>query len=90
MAERAGFEPAVRVIPVRRFSKPVLSTTQPSLRARSRPSNQLGFGGLSKENFVPSTAFLYLVAGVKFSGVFGLRIQLPDSLSIAFELKASE
>ena len=32
MAERAGFEPAVAVIPRRRFSKPLLSTTQPSLR----------------------------------------------------------
>ena len=43
MAERAGFEPAVRVIPVRRFSKPVLSTTQPSLRTERRGDNELGF-----------------------------------------------
>ncbi len=50
MAERAGFEPAVRVIPVRRFSKPVLSTTQPSLRARSRRLNEAGFVFLRKEN----------------------------------------
>ena len=31
MAERGGFEPPVR-LPVRRFSKPLLSATQPPLR----------------------------------------------------------
>ena len=31
MAEREGFEPSVPVYPVQRFSKPSLSTTQPSL-----------------------------------------------------------
>jgi len=31
-AERAGFEPAVRVIPVRRFSKPLPSATRPPLQ----------------------------------------------------------
>ena len=31
MAERAGFEPAVRFL-LRRFSKPLLSATQPPLR----------------------------------------------------------
>ncbi len=31
-AEEAGFEPAVQVIPVRRFSKPVVSATHPFLR----------------------------------------------------------
>ena len=42
-AERAGFEPAVRVIPVRRFSKPLPSATRPPLqrvppRKRASPS----------------------------------------------------
>ena len=32
VAERGGFEPPVRFLTVRRFSKPLLSTTQPSLR----------------------------------------------------------
>ena len=31
MAEREGFEPSVRVKPVRRFSKPLVSATHPSL-----------------------------------------------------------
>jgi hypothetical protein len=33
VAEREGFEPSVQVLPVRRFSKPLLSTTQPPLRS---------------------------------------------------------
>src|SRR5688572_12029073 len=32
MAERGGFEPPVRVYPVRRFSKPLPSATRPPLR----------------------------------------------------------
>src|SRR5689334_12470143 len=32
MAEREGFEPSVQLLTVRRFSKPLLSTTQPPLR----------------------------------------------------------
>ena len=52
MAERAGFEPAVAVIPRRRFSKPLLSTTQPSLRPVGRGANELGFEGLSKKILV--------------------------------------
>ncbi len=38
MAETEGFEPSVRVNPVRRFSKPLVSATHPRLReaARSR------------------------------------------------------
>ena len=32
MAETEGFEPSVRVIPVRRFSKPLVSATHPRLR----------------------------------------------------------
>ena len=32
MAERGGFEPPVQFLTVRRFSKPLLSTTQPPLR----------------------------------------------------------
>ena len=34
LAERGGFEPPVEVFPLRRFSKPLLSTTQPPLRGR--------------------------------------------------------
>ena len=36
MAERGGFEPPVPVIPVRRFSKPLPSATQPPLRKGRR------------------------------------------------------
>src|SRR5439155_6313121 len=32
MAERGGFEPPVELMTLRRFSKPLLSTTQPPLR----------------------------------------------------------
>jgi hypothetical protein len=32
MAETEGFEPSVRVNPVRRFSKPLVSATHPRLR----------------------------------------------------------
>ena len=32
MAERGGFEPPVALLALRRFSKPLLSTTQPPLR----------------------------------------------------------
>jgi hypothetical protein len=32
MAERGGFEPPVEFLTLRRFSKPLLSTTQPPLR----------------------------------------------------------
>ena len=32
MAEREGFEPSVALVALRRFSKPLLSTTQASLR----------------------------------------------------------
>ena len=33
MAERGGFEPPVEFLTLRRFSKPLLSTTQPPLRS---------------------------------------------------------
>src|SRR5690606_16580062 len=41
MAEREGFEPSVPVYPVQRFSKPSLSTTQPSLQ-KKKPINWRG------------------------------------------------
>ena len=66
MAERAGFEPAVRVIPVRRFSKPVLSTTQPSLRTERRGHNELGFDALSKENIALRACFLHSLLRKEF------------------------
>src|SRR3954468_24611961 len=34
LAETEGFEPSVRVNPVRRFSKPLVSATHPRLRLR--------------------------------------------------------
>lgn len=37
LAERGGFEPPVPVIPVRRFSKPLPSATQPPLRIGRAP-----------------------------------------------------
>jgi hypothetical protein len=38
LAERGGFEPPVELVTLRRFSKPLLSTTQPPLRlVCSRP-----------------------------------------------------
>ena len=60
MAEREGFEPSVRFLP-RRFSKPVLSATQPSLRVLDKialfPSNVKSD---SRENLknVPSVGFV--------------------------------
>ncbi len=33
LAERGGFEPPVEFLTLRRFSKPLLSTTQPPLQA---------------------------------------------------------
>ena len=36
-AERAGFEPAVAAIPLRRFSKPLPSATRPPLRQQDQP-----------------------------------------------------
>ena len=36
MAETEGFEPSVGVIPLRRFSKPLVSATHPRLRAPKR------------------------------------------------------
>ncbi len=35
MAETEGFEPSVGVIPLRRFSKPLVSATHPRLRTGS-------------------------------------------------------
>ena len=43
VAEREGFEPSVPVLPVRRFSKPLLSATQPSLRTKG--GHKVGDGG---------------------------------------------
>ena len=37
MAERGGFEPPVEFLTLRRFSKPLLSTTQAPLREVIRP-----------------------------------------------------
>ena len=36
MAERGGFEPPVEFLTLRRFSKPLLSTTQPPLREANK------------------------------------------------------
>ena len=38
LAETEGFEPSVGVIPLRRFSKPLVSATHPRLRALKRKS----------------------------------------------------
>ena len=40
-AERGGFEPPVEGIPRRRFSKAVLSATQPPLRLRGSEDNYI-------------------------------------------------
>ena len=42
MAERGGFEPPVELMTLRRFSKPLLSTTQPPLRRNVRVCIQNG------------------------------------------------
>jgi hypothetical protein len=44
LAERGGFEPPVALLELRRFSKPLLSTTQPPLRLLCRfgPDSQNG------------------------------------------------
>gem|GEM_PF-3832797 len=41
LAEREGFEPSVGGIPLRRFSKAVLSATQPPLRPRTIDGNYI-------------------------------------------------
>ena len=87
VAERAGFEPAVRVIPVRRFSKPVLSTTQPSLRTERRGNNELGFEALSKENIVLRAAFLHSLLWKDFDRYYqdktNLRRRVKPTMSSA-------
>jgi hypothetical protein len=42
LAERGGFEPPVELLTLRRFSKPLLSTTQPPLRVYRTDSSALG------------------------------------------------
>jgi hypothetical protein len=42
LAERGGFEPPVELLTLRRFSKPLLSTTQPPLREVLRGLNPDG------------------------------------------------
>jgi hypothetical protein len=37
LAERGGFEPPVELLTLRRFSKPLLSTTQPPLQGLVGP-----------------------------------------------------
>ena len=44
LTERAGFEPAVQAVPVRRFSKPLVSATHPPLQAHSQPETTVGHG----------------------------------------------
>lgn len=55
-AERAGFEPAVRVIPVRRFSKPLPSATRPPLQRcppRKIPRRGVSFSGEGNRRIMP-------------------------------------
>src|SRR6266849_4830475 len=42
LAERGGFEPPVELLTLRRFSKPLLSTTQPPLREGGRVAQRDG------------------------------------------------
>ena len=62
MAERLGFEPR-KELPLCRFSRPVLSTAQPSLRVlvfmRVMKSFQL------KRGFIKNFAFAYIIVVVK-------------------------
>ena len=52
LAEREGFEPSVRLKTVRRFSKPLLSTTQPPLRSGPRASRFPPLGARKNPDFV--------------------------------------
>jgi hypothetical protein len=45
LAETEGFEPSVGVIPLRRFSKPLVSATHPRLRAGAGRAITVGPGG---------------------------------------------
>src|SRR3954467_7400958 len=48
LADREGFEPSVGVIPLRRFSKPLVSATHPRLReAEARPI-EAGIGSFNR------------------------------------------
>ena len=42
LAETEGFEPSVGVIPLRRFSKPLVSATHPRLRMRRKRGDSRG------------------------------------------------
>ena len=45
LAETEGFEPSVPDLPVRRFSKPLVSATHPRLRMVRRANDGFGLGG---------------------------------------------
>ena len=45
MAETEGFEPSVPDLPVRRFSKPLVSATHPRLRMARRKCDGVGLSG---------------------------------------------
>ncbi len=47
LSERAGFEPAVQAVPVRRFSKPLVSATHPPLHTTPEQSVLAGHGEAS-------------------------------------------
>ena len=53
LAERAGFEPAVQVYPVHRFSKPAHSTTLPPLQIVSNSRQQPSLAACSLSGFCP-------------------------------------
>ena len=71
LAERGGFEPPVELLTLRRFSKPLLSTTQPPLRRGSgRSSNCMlaySFRGSSRGEIVPNTVKLQAWPSIQFS-----------------------
>ena len=57
MAERLGFEPR-KELPLCRFSRPVLSTTQPSLRELGFISIILKFNKKTEDNFYKILTFV--------------------------------
>ena len=71
LAERGGFEPPVELLTLRRFSKPLLSTTQPPLRRGSgRSSNCMlaySFRGPSRGEIVSDTVKLRVWSSIQFS-----------------------
>ena len=67
LAERGGFEPPVEFLTLRRFSKPLLSTTQPPLQAISGLFES--YHGRKAGNIAKVCSVLFLIAISNLIGI---------------------